>query len=295
MPDVEDATWPDDCRICREQTPPLLHPCRCSSLVHLPCLRRWVATRAAAAFPLAPYVQPSCEVCLAPYAAAPDTVAAPEPPPHAKHPFSLAAALARFRAPGDPLQLQPRDWSSTCDGFLSLEACALMCLSALAFVAHWIYILGVYGTDVSAPGPSPQMSTAASAFSSVTAAAEEPIVTGRDDQSFHSERLLLAAVNALLILAILVLVQKLVSRCLREMSSGLPNTASPGLSYSSTDATTFVTARQGSSSPSSSNSSAGIVHAVQRSEACHGAGHFLLTVILSVTAGAEVFFLLSAL
>jgi hypothetical protein len=279
MPDVEDID-PAECRICRESSSALLYPCRCTQPVHLTCLRTWVTARSASAFPLVSS-KPACEVCLVSYAAEPSSSAQKnqQEDKHVSGRHSLYAALEAYRAAGDPLRLQPQNWTSACESFVSLESCTLLCLFGLALVAHFIYILGVYDSPSAVSQPR-------AALSAAVAVAEEPAVMVLEEHGFRAERLLLAVFNAVLTAGILFLVRKISIRWLRNFSSDpTQGQARPAVSP---DVSFAVTRNRDGST------SAPLLQRASYGE-CAGAGQFVLTAILSVVAGAEVFILLFTL
>jgi RING-variant domain len=295
-----------ECRICRDENPPLLRPCRCSSSVHVTCLKRWVESRTSVLFPLTFSPKPpSCEVCLAPYTAAAEANATRPGEEGCKN-IALADHgpywLTRFRlglcAP-DPLALLPR--SAVCDHIVSLESCLLLCLTALAISGHTIFLVHMR------------------AHVSVN--------------EYPRERVLLAGLNALLSACILVLVQKIVSRWLRDGQnlafSNLTMThrsdiESPPLGSSVNGHVTSGTLSTSIGSPNeeqdvsfpvdslhntleNSQESTNSEETRQQSDgvgtgrnssshiSTNSVGHFVLGAFLSVAASAEVYLLLSAL
>jgi hypothetical protein len=288
-----------ECRICRDESPPLLRPCRCASVVHVVCLKRWVASRVSAHFPLTfSPSNPSCEVCLAPYAA--ENTADTSSMARAGNKGSLFADSGPHRMFGvrlsicesDPLALLPRP--AICDQLVSLESCLLLCLTALAVSGHTIFLVHMR------------------AHVSIN--------------EYPRERVLLAGLNAVLSACILFLVQKIVSRWLREGphsflsgaadgNSDIENPssfstvysgASPGMPTDVTDAgdldvvlpveTSAMLSEDGLASRDSEDLALQSQQPRRFSNVSRtSVGHFVLGAFLSVAASAEVYLLLSVL
>jgi hypothetical protein len=176
---------PADCRICRETTAPLLQPCRCASHVHQACLRQWTEQRAQTVFPLTfSPAPPSCEVCLAPYAA--------KPPAGGGGGAAAAPAALSFLLGPDPLSLLPRH--AACSAVVTLELCVLLCLFVLSVAGHAIFLIHLPSPSASTPGV----------------------------EQYAAQRTLLALLNACLTFGILGLVRKIVARWLRDAAPFSP-------------------------------------------------------------------------
>lgn len=194
---------PQECRICRDVTPPLLHACRCNTPVHAACLHRWLGYRADTNFPLLTPTRTECEVC--------------------KQPFHSTVKTPK-----------------TCENFISLEACLLLFLLVLAIMGHLIFVLGIYRGAT---------------------------------REYSLQRSCLAFVNAVLTIGLLILVQKVVSRWLRESDFFVALASAP---LASGDVETGVATTE---------------ERPRNSFVCQ----VFLGACLSIVAAAEIFFLLQQL
>lgn len=313
-----------ECRICRDNSEPLVWPCRCPTPVHVTCLRQWVATKSARLLPLTPApLSPTCEICLTPYMpSCPRPVVQTDdnekdqnhhPTHEQSHQHAQLHAQQHQQPSGleswrtrcfgvsrinqnDPLGLQPK-WS-LCDSLLSIEGCLFLFLFVLAVTGHSIFLLHMYDTD-------------------------------REYDEYRDERLVLAFANAILSCGILAIVQRSVSRWLREGALVTELNTNNDLPPPATAAHSLHTRgrlhRSISSSSTSSRSSAqddplaaeppvqsntSVVRVAENENSALVTGrprarherrdrawlsHIILGGVLSLTASAEVYFLLSAL
>eukprot|EP00177_Eucheuma_denticulatum_P003917 GFKZ01007083.1.p1 GENE.GFKZ01007083.1~~GFKZ01007083.1.p1 ORF type:complete len:237 (+),score=34.77 GFKZ01007083.1:283-993(+) len=156
-----------ECRICREGSDAgeLTSVCRCSTQVHPECLRRWVAQRADALFPLLLAGGGEvCEICRAP----------------------LKREVLVGEGGGWVSGVKRRVEGGVV-WMLSVEGCLLMFLFVLAVLGHVLFVVGVYD-----------------------------VAEGDEDDMYSLERVAMGVLNAVLTMSLLVLVQKIVSRWLRE-------------------------------------------------------------------------------
>lgn len=184
-----------ECRICRESTGPLMSAtCRCNTVVHATCLRRWHGYRADALFPLlSSTARNLCEICRHPVNLSKshntqDVTSSSSTSTSASASNTLTSSLL---AKCESCCLLPRALSTyayrVCEDILTLESCLFIFLFVLAVMGHALFVLSVY--------------------------------KGAEKDEHSLKRVCLAGANAIVTLSLLILVQKLASRWLREMDS----------------------------------------------------------------------------
>lgn len=187
-----------ECRICRESTGPLVSAtCRCNTVVHATCLRRWHGYRADALFPLlSSAARNICEICRHPVNLSKShniqDITSSSSSSSASTPALASDTLTpSFLAKCESCFLLPRALSTSvyriCEDVLTLESCLFIFLFVLAVMGHALFVLSVY--------------------------------KGAEKDEHSLKRVCLAAANAIVTLGLLILVQKLASRWLREMDS----------------------------------------------------------------------------
>lgn len=157
-----------ECRICRDEQPPLRLSCRCNTHVHPQCLNRWLSYRADAQFPLlSPVETAACEVCNQPF-----------------FEDALNATLKSETTHTCGFRVAERlSWIG--NYFITVEGCLLLFLFVLATMGHIIFVVYIYKSAV-------------------------------DPTQYSMQRLALALLNAVLTLTLLVVVQRVVTKWLRE-------------------------------------------------------------------------------
>lgn len=237
----------EECRICRDGASAgvLSSACRCATLVHSACLRRWVSHRADALFPLLlAGGRDVCEVCRGPFR---------------RDLLHGSVSLGRSSLVEEGVVADKGDaswWGGSsvvrriaegagpiCEWVMSVEGCLLIFLFVLAVMGHVLFLVGMY--------------------------------QGASKDQYSIERVALGVANAVLTISLLVLVQKIVSRWLRESDFF----AAVASAYCVND----VEAAQMLQSQGEGRRGCGFVSQV------------LLGGVLSVLAAAEIFFLLRQL
>lgn len=264
-----------ECRICRESTGTLMSAtCRCNTVVHMACLRRWQGYRADALFPLlSSTTRNMCEICRHPVNLSKgnhtnhDTTAGQS----SSSPASISSLLwANYEA----CCLLPRAISTCvnrmCEDAFTVESCLFTFLVVLAVMGHALFVLSVY--------------------------------KGAEKKDEHSlKRMCLAIANAVVTLSLLIVVQKLASRWLREMEAGetivdIPRSVAtlPTVANGRPDINDDSTAHQ-----QQQQAAADIEAQVREYRAyttrCTTFSQVLLGAFLSVIAAAEIFFLVREL
>lgn len=246
-----------ECRICRDNdtSSPLLIVCKCTTRVHVHCLRRWVGYRADAMFPLlASESYTTCEVCRHPIN-----------PNFVNNIYNYTSSSSSTAISGNCLigRKLLAHGERLCEYLVSVEGCLLIFLFVLAVMGHLLFVLGIYN--------------------------------GTNPDQYVVERMVLGIANALLTLSLLVLVQKIVSRWLRESDLLLAVASAPlhsndleAQAYTVTGITPTVTltTNEGTSRRVLTNTTHG---------RCSFLGQVLLGAILSILAAAELFFLMRQL
>lgn len=235
----------EECRICRDTTPPLFPACACKTVVHAQCLRRWLGCRADAHFPLlSGGTRHVCEVCRHPIHADVRRVwHAPTPPPAVAEASGRPMQGKRARVLLLPPALADRA-ESLCNYLLTVEGCLLIFLAVLAAMGHALFVVGIYRASA--------------------------------NDAYSSHRLALASANAVLTVTVLVLVHKMVSRCLREAEGvGGGNSVSPQAMYLATED--------------------GVPTRAEDGVKWTLVGQVVLGVVLSVVAAAEIYLIVQEL
>lgn len=285
-----------ECRICRESTGTLMaFTCRCNTLVHAACLRRWQGYRADALFPLlSSTARNLCEICRHPVNLS-KSISNVEhmTTDSSSSPSSSSAAAAATSLPTNTFTstisakyesccLLPRAVTTymhrMCEDAFTVESCLFIFLLVLAVMGHALFVLSIY--------------------------------KGAEKDEHSLKRVCLAAANALVTLSLLILVQKLASRWLRETDSGetivsVPRTIAPATvtdEQLNMDDESIASRQSGDPSNRSEYTRLAVadVEAQVReyrayATRCTTFSQVILGAFLSVIAAAEIFFLVREL
>lgn len=238
-----------ECRICRQSGGQLVSACRCNTVVHADCLERWVRYRADALFPLLSVAtREECEICRHPL----DVGARGLWGSRTGGVASGAASGAMGNEKEEGFLLTRAVASMTrrvLEAAFTVEGCLFIFLFMLAVMGHALFVLGVY--------------------------------RGAENDEHSLKRVGLALANAVLTFTLLIFVQKVAARWLRDAEHGSPSIVAPLSDEEHNSA-------QPSDWPTQSSSD-------RYASRCTTLSQVLLGAVLSVVAAAEIFLLVREL